>query len=137
MNKPTPHSSFDPAKLQSSGGPFTLSCQIGYGNTYYCAASSVISQSGSTTYDTAKVTFSDVAGQFMPGAIFLNPQNPTASNITLQSGLQVITIKTITMGFPTPNEPGVINLQCTYTDYNGGNVKNFNGPIATWTGSPS
>jgi hypothetical protein len=137
MNKPQIHSSFDLAQLKSSGGPFDLTKQIGYGNTEAFSSTCTISQSGGLIYDTAKITFTNAAGQFMPGAIFLNPQTPTATNITLQSGLQVITIKSIQMGFPTPQEQGTINLQCAYTDYNGGNPRNFNGTIATWTGSPS
>jgi len=122
------------ASLKAAGGPFPLNTQIGYGSNYYLQSICVISQSpGGSTYDSAKITFADIAGTFQPGAIFLNPQNPTVDNITLQVGLQVLTITNLAMGFPTPDTQGNITLQCSYTDYNGKNPKQFNGAIAVWS----
>jgi hypothetical protein len=124
------------ANVKAAGGPFPVNMQIGYGNNYYLQSTCLISQSpGGSTYDSAKISFTDIAGTFQPGAIFLNPQNPTVNNVTLQSGLQVLTITNLAMGFPTPDTQGNITLQCSYTDYNGKNPKQFNGTIAVWNGT--
>lgn len=134
MSKNTVIESIDYEKLKLEGGPVTYTKQIGYGLYYLVATVQVFGDA----YDQAKITFSNSAGPLFPmQGIFLNPQHTTENNDVLTSGLMTLTVGTITLVPPTPNNNGSVSIQASWTDLNGTGKSQFTGPIANWTNPPS
>ena len=120
--------------LQAQGGPATYTKKTGYGLSYLAATVLVFGDN----YEQVKVTFTNSAGQLYPvSGIFLNPQNTTATNVVLTSGLMTLTIASISLEPPTPDTKGSVSLSATWTDLNGSGKTPFNGMIASWTNPPS
>ncbi|MNS12473.1 hypothetical protein [Edaphocola flava] len=120
--------------LRALGGPATYTKQIGYGLSYLAATVLVFGDN----YDQVKVTFNNSAGQLSPtSGIFLSPQNTTVTDQVLNAGLMTLTITSISLEPPTPDNKGSVSLSAYWTNLNGTGKTPYNGPIATWTNPPS
>ncbi len=123
----------DYAKVLADGGPISLNKQIGYGSFFLTSNTVVFGDS----YDMVKVTFANSAGPLQVNPIFLNPQNPIKSDITLNSGLMTLSITSIELSPPTPDTTGNVSLKAHWTDITGNGKENYTGSIAVWTNPPS
>jgi len=112
-------------------GPFVLTTQLGYGDFYVVAVVSVMGNN----YNSVKVTFVNVGGDLdgEPDPIFLNPQNPSLSDMKYSGGKMVLNVSSIQMHFPTPEQTGRVILNASFTDIYGRYTNNFSGKIAEWT----
>lgn len=121
-------------QLQALGGPFPLTQQLGYGPFYLSSTTLVSELNGG--YKLVKITFTNSAGEFIPNQpIFLSPQNLIAENINLQSAHMKLTIRTIQLAVPTPEQDGQVSIDCSFSDINGSGKQDYTGVIATWTAS--
>jgi hypothetical protein len=81
--------------------------------------------------DMAKVIFDNGVGDI--GTIYLDMNYPEVYNKQLVDGRQIINVYSISMTPPTKYVPGMIFIECDFTDRDGNSPLIFNGLIAAWT----